>query len=623
MNEITGLQNPLMQALGLAMLHSIWQGILLFCLLKMALYFVPGYKPGLRYRIMYSSLSGLFILFVYSFFMEWQAAQKMVLLLQSSPSVSAAPGTVDTWQYFLSFRHTALFNKYVPLLSVIYTSGILILCGKMIWEFLRVSYLRKQIMLPESLLQEQFIQLKTKTGIRNVTLALSEKTQVPLVVGCLKPLILLPFSLVCKLDRQQLETILLHELAHVKRGDYFWNILQMVMETLLFFNPAAWWLSSVIREEREHSCDDYVLQHTQNPLPYAHALLALEEHRLSYDAALAASGHKKSSLLNRIKRVTAMKQPTKISQRTLATITVLVLMGAVLCFATAFGQNKKETSEPKKTSKSASYSKQVVTVTDDKGNTKTYKKEDGDPEAVKEAMKMVPRAMQLAGDAVKEVDWNEIHKTVANAMAVAGDAMNEVDWKEIHSTVNQAMKEAHVTMKEVDWQQIHKEMENAESEMSKAMKEIDWEQFHKEMEQVREETHKVMKEVKAKMKDVDWEKVHQKMKEAEKKSGKSYIIINDDGDETGFDDSEARKNAAQASKVALEQSAKAREDARRYAAEAREKASEAKAYALAEARKIMEDGMKRASEVRKLAMKETREAREKALDDIKAKEQQL
>jgi bla regulator protein BlaR1 len=511
MNGFIDLQYPLTQALGMAVLHSFWQGIIIFFLVRMILSLVPQHKAGTRHNVAYAALTILFFSFIFSFFSEWQISAHTLVLASTQAHGTLQPDYIQpvwsSWSSLFSFRYIHLFNSYIPLVAVMYTLGLVTLCGKMIWNLLQVQYLRKQVMLPDSLLQQKFIQLKEQAGVRkNVLLRYSEKITVPLVFGYIKPLILVPCSLIHRLDPQQMETILLHELAHSRRNDYLWNLLQMVMETLMFFNPAAWFISRIIRQEREHRCDDYVLNITKKPLPYAHALLLLEENRISVTSvALAASGNNKNSLLNRIKRLTDMKRETKPSQKTLATVSIILILAAMVCFATAFGQEKREDGNTKKISKS--YSK--VVIVDDNGKVTTYPKSDGDTTGMAEAMKAVPEAMEMAHKAMKDVDMKEIRKTVkismdqaGKAMVVANQAMKDIDWDDIQAKVDEAMKTAHKSIKEVDWEHINKEMEGARKEVAQAMKEAHME-----------------------MKDIDWTEINKAIDDAQSDIKKTKIII--------------------------------------------------------------------------------------------------
>ena len=107
---------------------------------------------------------------------------------------------------------------------------------------------------------------------RAVKLLASAKAVSPMVVGVFKPVILVPASVLCGLSAAQLESILAHESAHVRRHDYLVNLLQSVIETLLFYHPAVWWIARQIRIERENCCDDVVVSFTRNRVAYVRAL---------------------------------------------------------------------------------------------------------------------------------------------------------------------------------------------------------------------------------------------------------------------------------------------------------------------------------------------------------------
>jgi beta-lactamase regulating signal transducer with metallopeptidase domain len=150
-----------------------------------------------------------------------------------------------------------------------------------------------------NLLQNLADQLHIK---RIVSLAQSAQIHVPLVIGFLKPIILVPTGMFSGLSSEQIETIFIHELAHIRRHDYIINIIQSFIEALFFFNPFIWILSGIIRREREYCCDDTVLL-KGNPLAYARALARLEEERLSKAMFAMALAENKHQLLNRIKRI--------------------------------------------------------------------------------------------------------------------------------------------------------------------------------------------------------------------------------------------------------------------------------------------------------------------------------
>ena len=139
---------------------------------------------------------------------------------------------------------------------------------------------------------------------RRVEILASTVVTSPIVVGCFRSLILLPTSFIANVPASQLEAILAHELAHVRRYDYLVNLVQTLIETLFFYHPAVWWLSHRIRIERENCCDDLVVATFANKADYGRALLAVEQFRNSAAATptLAVSA-KGGSLLTRVRRL--------------------------------------------------------------------------------------------------------------------------------------------------------------------------------------------------------------------------------------------------------------------------------------------------------------------------------
>jgi bla regulator protein BlaR1 len=144
-------------------------------------------------------------------------------------------------------------------------------------------------------------------------------------VGFLKPVILLPITLSTYLEAEEIEAILMHELAHIKRNDYIINLLQQVITTLLFFNPCVLLINKIIGEERENSCDDLVVDSTKAPVVYAKALFKLEQNRQNeLQLALAVTG-KKYQLLNRIERIMKTKKQMPSIRPTLVAMLILTI----------------------------------------------------------------------------------------------------------------------------------------------------------------------------------------------------------------------------------------------------------------------------------------------------------
>jgi hypothetical protein len=138
---------------------------------------------------------------------------------------------------------------------------------------------------------------------RRFEILISHLLQTPMVIGWLRPVILIPAAAASGLASWQLEGILAHELAHIRRHDYLMNLLQVLAETLLFYHPAVWWISRQVRLEREQACDDVALGLCLDPHEYAQSLAALEELRLVYPLAMAANGSGGGQLIARIRRI--------------------------------------------------------------------------------------------------------------------------------------------------------------------------------------------------------------------------------------------------------------------------------------------------------------------------------
>ena len=149
---------------------------------------------------------------------------------------------------------------------------------------------------PDSVL-ESCHKLMRKMGVqRAVQVFQSSLVHSPLVVGYLRPMILLPASAITGLTSSELELILAHELAHIRKHDYLVNLVQTMIEALLFYHPGMWWMSRQVHGERENCCDDVAVAISSDRATYIRALALLEQQRVA-SPALAATG---GSLLNRV-----------------------------------------------------------------------------------------------------------------------------------------------------------------------------------------------------------------------------------------------------------------------------------------------------------------------------------
>src|SRR4029077_21191743 len=180
--------------------------------------------------------------------------------------------------------------------------GVIVLSLRPAAGFLLIERMRIKKGAPVTgALRERCLELQRRLGLsRVVQYCESLQLQAPAVVGWFRPVVLLPVSALTGLSAQQLEAVIAHELAHVKRLDSFVNLFQIAAETLLFYHPAVWWLSKRIRAERENCCDDAAISVCGNPVEYARALATMAEWQ---NAPLLAMAANRSPLAERVARL--------------------------------------------------------------------------------------------------------------------------------------------------------------------------------------------------------------------------------------------------------------------------------------------------------------------------------
>jgi TonB family protein len=211
----------------------------------------------------------------------------------------------------------------MPLLLAAWCAGVFCFLARLSFGLFAAHRLRAGGTAVAADLQRFFDDLCERTGItRAVRLLNSAHVEVPTVVGWLRPAVLLPASCLTGLAPGQIEAILCHELAHIRRHDYLVSVLQSVVETLLFYHPAVWWVSKQIRRERECCCDEFAVSAGGDVLAYVRALSFLEEHRAVLpQLALGANG---GVLKMRIQRLLGRPESSATSQ--IASIAVLILI---------------------------------------------------------------------------------------------------------------------------------------------------------------------------------------------------------------------------------------------------------------------------------------------------------
>jgi beta-lactamase regulating signal transducer with metallopeptidase domain len=315
------LHSGLTHRIGWMLIHSLWQGVLIAFALGVANLSLRGKSSQARYLAACLALACQVLLMVVTFLLL-QGSYEPTPSLTSEPvsvqQVNSVPPVVPASKSpsFLMPAERELSSSFnileplVPWTVCIWSCGILILT---IWNLGTSILLHRLKCLTtrsvDKLLERKLTQLLTRMQInQRVQLLQSSIANSPMVIGIIKPVVLFPTSLLTQLSPEQIEAILIHELAHICRHDFLVNLIQVATETLLFYHPATWWISSQIRAERENCCDDIVIEISHKRDIYVTALAAIAEQQVTL--APAASG---APLLPRIQRLlnctTNQRQP--------------------------------------------------------------------------------------------------------------------------------------------------------------------------------------------------------------------------------------------------------------------------------------------------------------------------
>jgi beta-lactamase regulating signal transducer with metallopeptidase domain len=303
------------QAIAWTLIHFCWQAAAIAVAFRLISAAIVRRSSQVRYLVALSSLLLMIGAAVITF--AWQMRSNA-----AAPSITAtaenlrasfvadfprstAPGLLVATQQQAGAHVT--IASLLPWIDGLWLAGVFALSLRSLggWWYLRRLRLAATVEAPASVI-DAFQRISQALGLnRNIALRLSTAIDSPMTMGTLRAIVLLPLSAVTLLGPDELEVVLAHELAHVRRADFFWNILQTIAETLFFFHPAVWWLNARIRHERELCCDDLALKVCPNPIVYAHALVHLEEQRSRHlRLAMALDGHQShATLLSRIARI--------------------------------------------------------------------------------------------------------------------------------------------------------------------------------------------------------------------------------------------------------------------------------------------------------------------------------
>jgi len=359
MNAMELLTAPLAQAIGWALLHLLWQAAIVAGILAATLALLKRHSANTRYAVSCAALTLVFAMFVGTAYrayepapaqrMQTGGARESVVPVTRVPVLLAAAATAS-WRD-RAMEVVASARQSLPSVVAIWLAGVVLLSARLLLSWAHTRRLVGRGTQDASAHWQRVAQrLSDALGLRRaVRLVESAAVEVPSVIGSLRPVILLPASALTGMTPEQIEMVLAHELAHIRRHDFFVNLLQSMVETLMFYHPAVWWMSRRVRVERENCCDDLAVAVCGNPIQYARALTRLEELRAHAPAiTVAANG---GSLLDRVRRIIAGRaESTGISSRwaaAVAMLSVVIIALAVPSLPALAERDEKKKEQPK------------------------------------------------------------------------------------------------------------------------------------------------------------------------------------------------------------------------------------------------------------------------------------
>ncbi len=332
----------IIEALGWTIIHTIWQGALVAIILGILLILLRKKSSIARYWISVASLMVILILAILTFTIVYNGAGITTDSFESREgaglfSSDLMPAGMDqqkeqtSWGIFIG-PYIDYFYRNLPAVVGIWIIGMLFFGLKFFGGYIYSQRLKHARSNSGSIYwQNKLDHIASKMKYRKtITFLESRMTKIPMVIGHIKPVILFPAEILTGIPYNQVELILAHEIAHIIRKDALINLVQSMLEVLLFYHPGVWWISSMIRLERENVCDDIAIHYNKDSLSYIKALARLEEYKQNTPAyAFSFLGHN-NKLLYRIKRIMGQKKSNSKIRGGVIIILLLVISGIFL-----------------------------------------------------------------------------------------------------------------------------------------------------------------------------------------------------------------------------------------------------------------------------------------------------
>jgi len=338
------IPESVISALGWTLVHSVWQGVVL-AIFAFAGFFILSKKSATARYNLGIILLGLQVIFSAATYFYYYLTTPV---RSSQPLTTSLTAVARSWQassYNLSIsaKVQIWLNSHLFELVVCWLIGTGLLMLRFAGAWIYTEYLRsKASIVMDKEWRTRFGTLTAKMNIsQSVEFRQTTKILTPMVIGAFRPAVLIPFGLLTGFSTSQIEAILAHELAHIRRNDYLVNLLQSLIEVVFFFHPALWWISERVRTEREHCCDDIALTICGDKMVLANALVKVAEWQSAPELAMAFAS-KKPLLLNRIRRVLGVATKPSRPFANVPAMFLAVCMIAGVSFYAVGQQDKKE-----------------------------------------------------------------------------------------------------------------------------------------------------------------------------------------------------------------------------------------------------------------------------------------
>lgn len=553
------LNTDLIKAVGMTLLHSLWQVVAVYIIMRIVLSLLKGSDSRAKYNISVLALFTVLVLAIVTFTIYRsmnESSDSLVYyhLVQENENAQdriisyPIPQAVE-----YDIKSSTDAEDYLPWFVLVYLAGVIILALRLLTGIIYLRRYRYRGIAELSLkLEELFDDLLKRIRIsKKVKILESLMVQVPFVIGYFKPVVIVPAGIMANLPFNQVEAILAHELAHIRRHDFLVNIVQSIVELLFFFHPVIYLISKNIRIERENCCDDIALRYCNDSTLYVKALASMEKHRLDNSYHAVAFVKKRNNLLERIKRIlnpNVMK--TKLSHRIFAGMVIILGLSTILITGAAALNNLSEdvndlNGEVTSINLASLYQDGVVSdsiIEFDDGRIITHHKnskgKDEELEMVFEKGELVelyvdgkevPKSeysnyrevvkttladvriaqeeMEKAKVELADIDEEELRLELEKAMA----ELENIDRDAIMMEVQQAMDDARAELAEVNMEEIRAEveaamadidMEEIRAEIHESMEEINWEEIRLEIEKAMQDAEIELNDADAAMNEI-------------------------------------------------------------------------------------------------------------------------